>query len=88
VDRQCRRCDSNGDRAPGGDGWHTKVGTINIEVDKTRISLSEEDEETDREPDADERPEYLGPKLGLGSSTEQVTRLEVTGHVDTVLLAA
>ncbi len=77
MDRQCRGCDSDSDRAPGSDGRHTKVGTIDFEVDKTRIGLGKEDEETDREPDADERPKYLGPKLGLGSSTEQVMRSPV-----------
>ena len=75
-----RHC--NGNRRPCRDGWGTvRASVILFRKDDTLGRRGEQDEESDVEEDCNNGPDNLSDELVPRLGTEEVTRLEVTGHI-------
>lgn len=76
--------DSDGDGPPGSDGGETKGTGLSVEVGDTGVGLGEDDKESSGEAEADGATSVLSPELSARGSTEEVTRLQISDHVDGV----
>ncbi len=76
--------DGESDSFPGGNGGGGEGALLGRGIDDAWVSLGEENEETGRDKDREERAEDLSPELVDGLSAEKVTSLQVTYHVDGV----
>ena len=72
----------NSNRRPCRDGWGTvRASIILLGEDDALGRRGEQDEESDVEEDCDDGPNNLSDELVLRLGSEEVTRLQVTGHI-------
>ena len=72
----------NGNRRPGRDGrGAVRTGVVLLGEDDTSGRRGEQNEKPDIEEDRNERPNELSDKLVPWLGAEEITRLEIAGHV-------
>lgn len=68
--------------SPGNDGGGAELAILDCLVEDARVGLGIQQEKGNSDANGEERTYQLGPQHGTGRSTDQISGLEISDHID------